>query len=89
MEVPGYIAAGLAASYLLFRERHRLISALKRLSKQPHRESLTQDQSTGRQLDERNLPATCFKHDRLAVLGKWRRRLGAHISSEDDWEVAA
>ena len=89
MEAPGYIAAGLAAGYLLSRERHRLIGALKRLNKQSRRESLTQEKSTGRQVNERRLPATCFDHDQLTILGRWRLRLGGRISSEDGWEIAA
>jgi hypothetical protein len=89
MEAPSYIAAGLAASYLLLRERRRVIGALKRLSKQSRQESLMQEKSTDGQIDERRLPATPLDHDQLGVLENWRQRLGRHISSEDGWEIAA
>jgi len=89
VEAPSYIAAGLAASYLLFRERHRVIGALKGLSKQSRQDSLTQEKSSGRQVDEPRLPPTCFDHDQLRVLGKWRQRLDRLVSSEDGWEIAA
>ena len=89
MEASGCIAAGLGASYLLFRERHRFIGALKRFIKPSRPGSLTQEEATRHQLAQgRQLP-TCLGHDELGIVEKWRRRLGHLISSEDGWEVAA
>jgi hypothetical protein len=88
MEAPSYIAAGLAASYLVFRERHRFIGALKQLIKRSRHGSLTQEKATGHQIDDwRQLP-TRLGHNQLGIVGKWRRRLGHHISSEDGWGIA-
>jgi hypothetical protein len=89
MEAPGYVAAGLAASYLLFRERHRFIGALQRLIKRSRYGSLTLEKATRHHVDKwRQLPL-CLGHDQLGVVEKWRRRLGRRISPDDGWEIAA